>query len=266
MLKDFLYLNTDSLSQYVSQVEDGLRSERGSTTGSTKSREAGVGGSLPVNAKGASDRSEEETISFSDTPHAQFERLLRAVQGSEDEFGWYDVVQPDTELQGLPIGSFLSFDADVYIPEMSKALSAAGDLKSTLSALEGMTRLMEGAGHAKPANMPDAGQLEMLGNVAELMAGTETMVGDFDSSDWKVTGTLEGRTPRDDFDGFAHVVGKVAGFISPGSSKPLFNLPGQQLLSRDQRRALERKGPGPGQEANWVAGPAVLLNILAIYR
>jgi hypothetical protein len=267
VLKDFLYLNEMSLAQYVSQVEDGLRSERSNSSGSTKNREGKIGGgSVPASAGGGSGHTEEETVSVADTPHAQFERLLKAVKGKEDDFGWFDVLDHDSELRSIPIGSFVALDAEVHIPAMSKALSSAGDLKGTLAAFRGMAQLMEAAGQPTPANMPDSSQLDMLGSVADLVAGTESFIGEFDSSDWKITGTLENRPQRDDFDGFARVVGKVASLVSPGSSKPLFNLPGQQLMSRDQRRAFERKGPSAGQEGNWVSGPAVVLNVLAIYR
>lgn len=267
ILKDFLYLNADSLSQYVSQVEDGLRSQRSSVSGNSRSKEGGLGGSgVPLTAKGGTERSEEETLSISDTPQAQFERLVRAVKGNEESFGWYDILDPDRDFQGIPIGSFVSMDTEVYIPQMSKAFSSAGDLQGALSALQGMSKFMEATGTALPSNMPDASQIEILGNVAETMAGTESVVGEFDDSDWRITGTLEGRPARDDFDGFAHVVGKVAAFLSEGASRPLFSLPGQQLMSRQQRRAMEKKGPDVGQEENWISGPAVVLNILAIYR
>jgi hypothetical protein len=43
-------------------------------------------------------------------------------------------------------------------------------------------------------------------------------------------------------------------------------LPGLSLLPRDKRRALERKKPESDEAENYLAGPALMLDILAIYR
>jgi hypothetical protein len=74
---------------------------------------------------------------------------------------------------------------------------------------------------------------------------------------------LSGRCP---FDGYAKVVGKVSTQWGKGQWKLLLALPGMDLLSRDKRREMERKGPNEGQEQNWLEGPAILLDVLTIYR
>jgi hypothetical protein len=38
------------------------------------------------------------------------------------------------------------------------------------------------------------------------------------------------------------------------------------LLSREERRKKEHEAPPPGKEAEYLPGPALMLDILAIYR
>lgn len=38
------------------------------------------------------------------------------------------------------------------------------------------------------------------------------------------------------------------------------------LLPREERRRLERQSPPTGKENEYLAGPALMLDILAIYR
>jgi hypothetical protein len=67
-------------------------------------------------------------------------------------------------------------------------------------------------------------------------------------------------------EGFARVVGKVSAQWDKGNWKPLLVLPGMNLLSREQRRAMQRRGPDEGQESSWLEGSAIMLDVLAIYR
>ena len=67
---------------------------------------------------------------------------------------------------------------------------------------------------------------------------------------------------------FPSVNGAMSTFAvwQAGQWKPLLSLPGMNVLPREQRRKMEREGPESGQEASWLEGPAVMLDLLAIYR
>lgn len=53
---------------------------------------------------------------------------------------------------------------------------------------------------------------------------------------------------------------------SPGHLKPSLTFPGMNLLSDEKRRAVERQAPPEGQENQYLINPALMLNILPIYR
>jgi len=38
------------------------------------------------------------------------------------------------------------------------------------------------------------------------------------------------------------------------------------LVPREERRRMERQAPEPGKESEYLSGPALMLDILAIYR
>jgi hypothetical protein len=87
-----------------------------------------------------------------------------------------------------------------------------------------------------------------------------------DDSDWRVAGELDEAFVRGDLEGPARVVGKVAKQWPAGQWKPLLALPGSSLLPRSKRRELERKRPDSDKEASYLEGPAVMLDVLAVFR
>jgi hypothetical protein len=62
------------------------------------------------------------------------------------------------------------------------------------------------------------------------------------------------------------VVGKVSRVLKEGQLRPFTTFPGMNLGSREQRRKLERQRPKEGEEDQYLIGPALMLDILAIYR
>lgn len=260
MLKNFLYLDTTDVGKYISQIEDGLRGERKTQTGSGSGGGAGLkGGPLHADFKG--DKSKQENISYSDTPEAQFQRLLDGVKGREDELSWIDVLDPENDVEAARIGFFISGHCEVYVPSVSKALGDPEQLKGFAD----LARGMQGLGIA-PHDSIDLDQMDAMVSFAASLGGTQTLVGEFEDTEWKVFGQLKTGLAPDDIDGLAVVVGKVTAIIPAGRWKSLITLPGMQMLSRSERREQERKGPNPGDEDNWVQGPALMLDILAVYR
>jgi hypothetical protein len=59
------------------------------------------------------------------------------------------------------------------------------------------------------------------------------------------------------------VVGQVARALQQNAWHSLVPL---NFLNRDQRRTLEREGPKPEQEKFFRKGPALILDVLEIYR
>jgi hypothetical protein len=74
---------------------------------------------------------------------------------------------------------------------------------------------------------------------------------------------VSGTTRTNDIEGQLTVVGQVAQVL--GEDR-WHSIVATNWLNREQRRNLEREGPKPGKEKNFLKGPALILDLLAIYR
>lgn len=264
MLKNFIYLNSPTLDSYLSSLEDGLRGsvqEKKSTTGSV----TGKGGVSLANIQGEKAHEDEHTTSKSDTPSARFERLQALARGDLEVSGWIDIVDPETDFEGIGIGALIEIECEIYIPEMIKALSPSGGLARAIDQLQALAPIAAQLG-SDVSGMPAAGQLEAVKSFAHNLGGDAVLVGEPNDSDWRIAGKLLDGYLTGEVEGYARVVGKVSSVLKRDSWKPLMALPGMNLMSRDKRREMERKGPDQGQEGNWLQGPAIMLDVLAIYR
>lgn len=264
MLKNFIYLNEPDLDSYLSALEDGLRGSVQAKTAksSSVSGKIGVAG---IGAGGDQERQQEETTSRTDTASARFERLQRLARSDVDASGWIDVVDPDTDLKGIGIGALIELECEVFIPETIKALSPSGGLAQAISQVQALAPLAAMLGKDMSA-LPPSGQLDAVKDFANNLGSDAVLVGEPNESDWRVAGKLLDPYLHGEVEGYARVVGKVSAVLGTGAWKPLLALPGMNLLSRDKRREMERKGPSEGQEQNWLEGPAIMLDVLAIYR
>lgn len=61
-------------------------------------------------------------------------------------------------------------------------------------------------------------------------------------------------------------MGKVSTHWASVNWKPLLALLGMNLIPRGEQREMERKGPQAGQEQKWLEAPALMLDVLAVYR
>jgi hypothetical protein len=264
MLKNFLYLNSPALDSYLSALEDGLRGPveaRKSTSGSLSGK---VGLSV-ANAGGERGHQEEEAATRADTASARFERLQKLARQDTESSGWVDVLDAENDLKDLLTGALIEVECEVYIPEIVKALSPSGGLTQAIEQIEALAKVAPALG-TRLEGMPDQGQLDALKSIGGALGAYATFVGEIVDADFHVAGRLLDEFVKGEIEGFARVVGKVSTRWGTGQWKPLLALPGATLMSREQRRELERKGPDAGQEASWLEGPALMLDVLAIYR
>ena len=103
------------------------------------------------------------------------------------------------------------------------------------------------------------------GFISGLNAGL-LVVGEDEETDWRVAAQLTDEFLHGDIEGRACIVGKVSKLIPPGRWKPYLTFPGMNLVPREDRRRMERQAPAPGSESEYLSGPALMLDILAIYR
>lgn len=264
MLKNFIYLNEQALDSYLGGLEDGLRSsvaEKSATAGSM----SGGGDAKLVRLEGEKSHAEEATTSRTDTPSARFERLQRLALADVEASGWVQVVNPQDDLVNIGIGALVDIECEIYEPEMMKALSKKGGIAEVIDQMQALAPLASMMGKDM-AGLPPSNQLDAIKGFANALGGDAFMIGEPNEGEWRVAGKLVDSYLHGEIEGYARVVGKVSTVIPTGSQKPLLALPGMNLMSREKRREMERQGPSEGQEGNWLAGPALMLEVLAIYR
>lgn len=265
LLKRFLYLNTSDLNDYISALEGGLRGsgQRRTTTGSSLGGEA----NLKV-AKGnkESKQEEEESYNFSDTEQARFERLLELASADSEKTGWVEALDPDSHLANIGIGALIEIECEIYVPDEVRLLSSSGGLTEALDTLDAMTPFAAALGLDTTSGLPSKKERDAAKGFISTMKTDLVVVGERDDSDWKVAGQVSPEFTRGDIDGVARIVGKVSSKWGEGEWKPLLALPGSSLMPRKERRALAKKRPKDGEEDQFMQGPALMLDVLAIYR
>ncbi|MCP3770422.1 DUF6414 family protein [Streptomyces sp. MAR25Y5] len=265
MLRRFLYLDTETLGDYLSGLEDGVRESIERRNLSNKNTEGGVDAKV-FTAKAGGARESEEAATFSDSPNSKFERLLELCQKAPELASWVDVANPDVDFSDIGIGAVFDVECEVYIPEAVKALAASGGMADALAQLENLLPFVSVFDPNAAQGLPDQREREAMRGFLGAFGGKTVAVGEFDESEWRIAGQINDQYLRSDIEGRARVFGKVSNKWGAGKWKPLLALPGSNLLSREQRRALERRRPEPSEENQHLEGPALMLDILAIYR
>ncbi len=267
MLRRFLYLDTTALGQYVSALEGGATTE--STKRSMRSG-AGEGGVDARVAHLSRQRSQEEedTRTFADTDEARFDRLLRASSSSPEAaeaLGWIEVLEPETDFVGIGIGAMVAWECDIYIPEIIQAMANSGEALKIIGQMQDLMPAAESLGF-DTSGLPKGKELEAASKFIKGVDAQLLVVGEDEDTDWRIAGQLTGQFLHGDVEGRARVVGKVSKILPQGRWKPYLTLPGMNILPRERRRQLERQAPEPGKEDQYLSGPAIMLDILAIYR
>ncbi|MEX5275330.1 hypothetical protein RF638_15490 [Kocuria sp. CPCC 205235] len=261
MLREFLYLDTLLVDNYLAQVEDGLYDE-------TQQREMGaVGGegNLSMNmgvvqgGLGGNGSSEKEAArTYRQTPESRFNRLYEKLQArSVEDFTknlWGD----------LKRGEVLDVECELEIPSMAR-LMVQGEQLSDFASLvrtfspDAISAQDEEALTGFQALSSRGGNNRFIAT-GEL--GTEAPVFAFKLSKESL------RTDMDSLEGEVNVVGKMERKWPEGESHSLLDIPGLSLMSRKDRRAAARqKGPNQSApEGMELDGPGVSMSVIAIYR
>lgn len=257
MLRNFLYLDEPQLRQYISQVEDGLRSA------SSRSASLDTEKKLALEAKIANfgigrTATDAESQDYEDDGPARFERLLSLVEGDSEQFGWFDLESDPRQRQHLRTGHIVEFAAEVYPADVSQLSSPSG----ILGALPLVRAISKITGAPTGFEQFEDGTLDAIAEFGAAMQGSTVILGDLDDDSRFMAQIPEGTI----VEGTARVVGKVISTWAADKWKPLPGLPILSQLPREERRKLERQGPPSGSEMMWLQGPAMHLNLLAVYQ
>lgn len=264
MLRRFIYLDRTALDQYVTALEGGRTTESTTRLMRTGTGTGGFDAKL-ISASGEKSQEEEESRTLADTDEARLARLLRAAEAEPEALGWVEVVQPDTDLDGIGLGAMLAWECDLYIPEIVQTLARSGEALGAIGMMQNLLPMARRLG-LDTEGLPNDEEMGAVSGFISGMDASLVVVGEDDETDWRVAGQLDEGSILGDVEGRARVVGKVSKTVPLGRWKPYLTFPGMNLLPREERRRMERQSPAPGKENEYLAGPALMLDILAIYR
>lgn len=264
VLRRFIYLDRTALDQYVTALESGRTTESTTRLVRTGTGAGGFDAKL-VSASGEKSREEEESRTLADTDEARFDRLLRAAASQPEALGWTEVMQPDTDLAGIGLGAMLAWECDLYISEIVQALARSGEALGAIGMMQNLLPMARRLG-LDTEGLPNDEEMGAVSGFIGGMNASLLVVGEDDETDWRVAGQLNDASLHGDVEGRARVIGKVSKVVPLGRWKPYLTFPGMNLLPREQRRRMERQAPAAGKENEYLAGPALMLDILAIYR
>ncbi len=267
-VRRFMYLDEKALTQYVAPSEGGSITDSQATSGRSGKAGAGLNIAGVVEANVGGDRESGNTWNMVDTPAARFDRLLLSLEGDPD---WKVVADPAADFAGIRVGNLISWNCDVHIPDVSHAVARSGDGARAIDMMQRLVPIAEAAAPDDPETAVKMAQgKQALGGLAEVLAGLDvrrSIIGENDGTPWSITGSLTDEFVEvadvHDIEGQLTVVGQVAQVLEENRWHSLVMT---NWLNRDQRRKLAREGPKPGNEKNFLKGPALILDLLAIYR
>lgn len=264
MLRRFVYLDHVSLNQYVTALEGGLTKE---STKRSLQNEAGRGEPDLNGPDTASERSREneESRTYAETQEAQFDRLLKAAEVNPEGLAWVEMAGPNVEFAEIRVGTMVSWECDLYVPQIIQSLSSSGEARDALNMMQDLLPSVQRLG-LDTEGLPSTNEIETTSTFLSKMDAKLLVVGEEDVSDWRVAGQVNDDFLHAELEGTAHIVGKVSKVLPENHSKPYLTFPGMNLVPREQRRKMERQAPPEGQEEEYLVGPALMLDILAIYR
>jgi hypothetical protein len=263
VLRNFLYLDTVALDGYLSDLEDGLRVGSESEESMTRDKSVGADARVVRGNLGSSTVGTRRT-SGQDTPSARFFRLMDIASKDPDAVAWIDIVDPSNDLTEAGYGAMISGEAEFYIPRMVQ-LMAGGDFGRAIDLLDRMEPFADVFGFERDG-LPDKTQLDAFRSLVDTFRADLVAVGEFDDTDWKVAAQLTRQFIRAQVEGPARFVGKVAKRWPEGQGQHLLALPGTTLLPRHERRALQSKKPDNPDDDSFLNGPAMMLDLLAVWR
>lgn len=263
MLIHPLYLNTNMLDTFIAAIEGGLRESETSTT----QRNSGLEGGAKLagtGAKGSRGSSSESTMSSRDHAASRLQRLLSAMDADEEDLGVETILQPDSELPETGTGAIVKWECDLFIPEIVSNLAGAEKafeaFRSFAPAAASLGLPMEG--------IPGGEQVQAMEKMIGVMDVPRIVVGDEEGTEWKVAGRIQDEfvTGGAELEDRAQIIAKVIRVIPKGKWYSLIEPKGIKL-SREARREKERTGPKDEKDGkNFLEGPLLLVDFLAIYR
>lgn len=258
------YLDSTMLATFLANIEGGVRQSLSSRTSQTKGGGGGVDLGL-VKTEGSLSGEQETQLTYEDHDASRLQRLIAAGNSDLERLAWVEVGNPDDDFEDIGMGAVIHWECDVYVPDAINALSNPR-LKDALQVME---KLMPQATTLKLEvnGLPAPKELGAMAAALNSFDVAPVVIGEDDDTNWRIVGSLKHEHVVDsaEFDGRARIIAKVKKIVREDRWYLLASLPGMSLVSRDERRKLERQGPQEDQEGLFEKGPLLVVEYLAVY-
>lgn len=264
IFREFLYLDEEKVNSFLAQVEGGIYDESKSKDVSSRSR----GGSASVGAQGfraeagrGSELGGETERTIRDTPESKFNRLYPSLDAKD--IG----KDPKASIWGdLSTSEIVCLDCEVEVPSVVRFMDQIDSISDIVSMMDKFA-----PGKVTPE---DNEMVKGLQGFAKYVGDDKMMALGYPETESPVfafrlrKANLLGVKPED-LEGELKVVGKVEGKWLEGETRSLLDIPGISMISRRDRRSMNRTSSSQPLESNedmMIPGPGVSLSVIAIYR
>ncbi|MCI1868705.1 DUF6414 family protein [Bifidobacterium crudilactis] len=264
MLKSFIYLDVELLHQLIGAAEDGLVTEQAVESGGegSVSGRAGFKG-LGIEAKHAG--SNKTTTQLDDTDSARFTRLIQFCKTNSEQAEWLSVEDPASAIEATT-GKLVELTADTYVPDFIKYVSQYKQISGVLELAGQLKGLVPGINDDDVQSVSSMNS--KMSPIASLMKDKLVICGDCAGFQFRCVGKIKPQyvIGDEELEGDEYrIVGKVRSSWKRGEWKNMLSLPGMDFMSREQRRKMMKEEPTEENKNQYVEGPAIQLQILAIY-
>lgn len=269
-LRNFLYLNTKIVNDYLSSIEGYIYDEEAQAiaTSSEKSLKTGVGikaFSAGGSSVGASEAEVTRSVQISDA--AKFEKIFKYLQaGDEDEqIKYYECLSEDI-FNDLRRDDFIEVLVTARFSKMKELTDTVKKLSELATAFQGITdqQLLDKKAQDAIAGFSVLEQIQSgkaISCVFNFEDGKYPLVAQLDESYFKCD--------QESFIGESYMVCKVLRKIPKGKSVKLdeiFDDFKKLPLNRQQRRNMPKDMENPDGLKDVVKGPALVVVPIAVYQ
>ena len=271
MLIRFVYLDRPTLQGFAAQMDGGLIAETKVHLVKRRSKSGEINAKfLTARAEGGGSDEREWTMSY--PSEAQFQRLLAVANDDPDTIAWIDVMDPNNDFASAQVGETIAWECDVDIDQGSRMMAQGGGGVQMMGIMENFVAAgRAGLNVGENVDTQRAAQLgaqaQAIRQLLDDMKISRIAVGrDPSTTNWSIFGPLYGEHLQvEDIDRERLiVVGKVKRIVQFGQSRKLVNSEAMQMMQKFSKAPLRTEATNSMN--NEIEGPALELDILAIYR
>jgi hypothetical protein len=263
-LRNFLYLDTETVSNYLSTLEGYVETVVDETE-SKEGRIGAEGGLPPIKGSGQSSKSTSRNRKLAVTEEALFQRLYELLDEHTGEGIPYLTTSGEDTWSRLGRGNIVEIQARIRLP----------DIFSTMSAVEAFKPFMGLLDIIDEGNLVDVETQKMFDGFLEVGGATKekpvpVFLEPIHAKRDAFFCSLSRRYLRcgiGDLAGEVTVFGKITRLIQKGTSEEVYTLlPEMQSLANSNRKDRRRLKSQKDNLSEALKGPAAILHPVAVYQ